>query len=92
MKKILVIFSLLLLFTNAFAQKSGKPNLKALTKEESKKLQNAEYFFTDENYPRALPLFIDLMAAHPDDLYFKFKSGICFRALFAGVGCAKKVE
>lgn len=78
MKRILVIFSLLFLFTSAFAQKSGKPNLKKLSKEESKKLQNAEYFYSDENYQRALPLFLDLMAAHPEELYFKFKSGICY--------------
>ncbi|CAN5318271.1 hypothetical protein BH10BAC1_BH10BAC1_10110 [soil metagenome] len=78
MKKIFVIFSLLLILTNAFAQKSGKPNLKALTKEESKKLQNAEYFYSEENYLRALPLYIDIMTAHPDDLYFKIKSGLCY--------------
>ncbi|MCX6297394.1 MAG: hypothetical protein NTX97_15310, partial [Bacteroidetes bacterium] len=78
MKKILVIFSILLLFTNAFSQKSGKPNLKKLNKEETKKLQNAEFFFTDENYLRALPLFIDLLTAHPEDIYFKYKTGICY--------------
>ena len=78
MKKILVIFSILFLFTSAFAQKSGKPNLKKLSKDESKKLQNAEYFYSEENYQRALPLYIDLMAAHPEELYFKFKSGICY--------------
>ena len=55
-----------------------KPNLKQLSKEEAKKLSDAEYFFTEENYLRALPLFIELMTAHSDDLYFKLKSGICY--------------
>lgn len=78
MKKILVIFSLLFLFIGAFAQKSLKPNLKQLSKEETKKLNDAEYFYTEENYLRALPLFIELMTAHSTDLYLKFKTGICY--------------
>ncbi len=78
MKKILLVFSILFLFSNAFAQKSLKPNTKQLTKEEAKKLDNAEYFFTEGNYQRALPLYIDLMTAHPDDLFFKLKCGISY--------------
>ena len=73
MKKILVIFSLFLFTTFAYAQKSLKPNVKQLSKEDSKKLTDAEYFYSEENYLRALPLFIDLMSAHSNDLYFKFK-------------------
>jgi hypothetical protein len=78
MKKILVIFSVFLISLPAFSQKSGKANLKQLTKEEVKKLESAEYFFSEENYLRALPLYIDLTAAHPEELYFKYKAGICY--------------
>lgn len=78
MKKLLVIFSVLFMFLEVSAQKSGKPNLKKLSKEEIKKYQSAEYFYSEENYLRSLPLFLDLSVAHPEDLYFKFKSGICF--------------
>lgn len=78
MKKTLLVFSILLLFSPAFAQKSLKPNVKALTKEESKKLDDAEYFYSEGNYQRALPLYVDLMTAHSDDLFLKLKSAICF--------------
>lgn len=78
MKKILFAISILFLFSTAFAQKSLKPELKKLTKEEIKKLDNAEFFYSEENYQRALPIFIDLMTAHPEDLYLKLKTAICY--------------
>ncbi len=78
MKKIFLVFSILLLFSNAFAQKSASPNLKQLTKEETKKFDDAEYFYSEGNYRRALPLFIDLMNAHSDDLFFKLRTAICY--------------
>src|SRR3989344_3596387 len=78
MKKILLVFSILFLFSTAFAQKSLKHELKKLTKEEVKKLDNAEFFYSEENYQRALPIFIDLMNAHPEDLYLKLKTSICY--------------
>lgn len=78
MKKLLVVFSILFIFLSASAQKSGKPNLKKLTKEENKKYQDAEYFYSEENCLRALPLYIELMTSHPEELYFKFRSGICY--------------
>ncbi|MFL5762512.1 MAG: hypothetical protein ACJ77K_01140 [Bacteroidia bacterium] len=78
MRKILIILSVLLISQSLFSQKSGKPNLKKLTKEEVKKLESAEYFFSDENYLRALPIYTELVAAHPDELYFKYKAGISY--------------
>ncbi|HEY0030598.1 MAG TPA: tetratricopeptide repeat protein [Bacteroidia bacterium] len=78
MKKILVVFSILLLSLQASAQKSGKPDLKKLSKDEIKKYQTAEYFYSEENYLRALPIFVELMAAHPEDLYFKLISALCY--------------
>nr|MBA3971057.1 hypothetical protein [Bacteroidota bacterium] len=57
MKKLFVVISILFVFLSASAQKSGQPNLKKLTKEEIKKLENAEYFYSEENYLRALPIY-----------------------------------
>ncbi len=78
MKKLILIFSLFLMYSSAFAQKSGKPDLKKLSKEELQIFENAEYFYNEENYLRALPLFIDLMTTHPEYLYFKLRTGICY--------------
>lgn len=60
------------------AQKDISPNLKSLTKEEKKKLESAEFFYGEQNYLRALPGYVQLMDAHPDEPYFKYKAGICF--------------
>lgn len=80
MKKIKVVISLVLLFvsTALIAQKEIIPDLKSLNKEEKKKLESAEYFFSEQNYHRALPLYIQLMTSHPEDLYFKYRSGISY--------------
>ncbi len=67
--------------SESFSQKAGKElavDLKKLNKEEKSKLQAAENFFNEEMYLRALPTYVDLMNAHPADLYFKFRSGICY--------------
>ena len=73
MKKLALIFSLFLVCSSAFAQKSNQPDLKKLSKDELQLSENAEYFYNEQNYLRALPLFIDLMTAHPEDLYFKLR-------------------
>ena len=78
MRKILVFVTISLLTLSTMAQKSGKPDLKKLSKDETKKLESSEYFYSGESYLRALPGFLDLMNAHPEDLYFKYRSGICF--------------
>ena len=78
MKKLALIFSLFLVCSSAFAQKSNQPDLKKLSKDELQLSENAEYFYNEQNYLRALPLFIDLMTAHPEDLYFKLRSGLCY--------------
>ena len=78
MKKILFTFSILFIFSSTFAQKSLKPDLKKLSKEEVKKYDNAELFFSENNYLRALPIFVDLLSAHPEDTYFKLRAAICY--------------
>lgn len=78
MRKTLALIIISILVLSFMVQKGGDPDLKKLSKDEKKKLESAEYFFTSENYLRALPLYVELMNAHPDDTYFKYKSGICF--------------
>lgn len=79
MRKLKVVISLVLLIvcTALMAQKEITPNLKNLNKEEKKKLERAEYFYTEQNFLRALPTYVQLMDAHPEDQYFKYRSGIC---------------
>lgn len=80
MKKIKVVISLVLLIvsTALIAQKEITPNLKSLSKDEKKKLESAEYFFTEQNYQRALPVYLQLLSTYPEDLYYKYRSGICY--------------
>lgn len=83
MKKIFFLnfVSLLLCFTTSLAQKGNgglAVDIKKLNKEEKAKLQVAENFFNQEMYLRALPTYIDLMNAHQSDLYFKYRTGICY--------------
>lgn len=81
MKRIVAIASFLLLVLvlplNA-QKKGGGVDVKKLTKEEKAKLETAEYFYTEQNYIRALPMYFELMTAHPEEVYFKLQSGICF--------------
>jgi hypothetical protein len=81
MKKIVFAISFVLLFISSvtlMAQKDIAPNLKSLSKQDKTKLESAEYFFSEENYLRALPLYMDLMNTYPSELYFKYRTGICF--------------
>lgn len=56
-----------------FAQKDKKKN-----KQEEKWLENAEYFFSEKNYLRALPYYKSLSEAHDDNPYFHLQLGICY--------------
>jgi tetratricopeptide (TPR) repeat protein len=79
MKKLIFLFSLVLLLwapTALIAQKDITPNIKALSKEDKTKLDNAEYFYGEQNYLRALPLYMELMNKYPSELYYKYKTGI----------------
>ncbi len=76
-------FAFILLFivvvvSSLQAQKSSRPSSKKLSTEEVKKFSVAEKFYEEEDYLRALPIYTDLLDAHPDQVYFKLKSGICY--------------
>lgn len=69
----------------AFAQKKQVSAAKKLTKEEQAKFESAEYFFNEQqetgdqqNFLRALPLYVDLMTAYPEESYFIQQSAICY--------------
>lgn len=47
-------------------------------KQEEIWLENAEYFFSEKHYLRALPYYKSLSEAHDDDPYFHFQLGICY--------------
>ena len=41
-------------------------------------LEDAEFYFADGNYLRAIPFYKKLSEAHPDDSYFHLHLGICY--------------
>lgn len=77
---LLLFFLFALMATPIFAQKKGGGiDLKKFTKEEKDQLATAEYFYNDqENYERALPLYVGLMNAHKDIDYLKLRAAICY--------------
>ncbi|MCW3085590.1 MAG: hypothetical protein JWP12_2956 [Bacteroidetes bacterium] len=85
MKKPLLLMLFLLLCTCSamVAQKEIVPNLKGMSSEDKQKLEQAESFYsgqnqqTDPDYLRALPLFQELSVSYPNDIYFKYRTGIC---------------
>ena len=56
------------------AQKQNKKK----ANQEDKWLEDAEYFYSEGNYQRALPLYKRLSESHPDDSYFHFHLGVCY--------------
>ncbi|MDQ3048487.1 MAG: hypothetical protein M3R27_13145, partial [Bacteroidota bacterium] len=81
MRKIISLCAVLLLFAtiSSYGQKNGV-DLKKLSKVEKEKFETAEFFVNDVDpkYLRALPLYLELMNAHPEEEYFKIKAGICY--------------
>lgn len=51
---------------------------KKRTKEEDKWAENAEYYFSEQNYARALPYYKRLAEAHPEEAYYQYQLGICY--------------
>ncbi|HEU4716938.1 MAG TPA: tetratricopeptide repeat protein [Bacteroidia bacterium] len=47
-------------------------------KQEEKWLEDAEYYFEEGDFLRALPLYKNLSDAHPDDAYYHYQLGICY--------------
>src|SRR4051812_15281442 len=47
-------------------------------KQEEKWLEDAEYYYSEQNYLRALPLYKKLSETHPDNPYYHYQLGICY--------------
>ena len=41
-------------------------------------LEDAEYYYEEENYPKALEIFEKLAAANPNDIYYRLMVGILY--------------
>lgn len=76
MKKIILIFIIIITTLIAFAQKKGR-GIK-YTKEEKQELAHAEFLFDERNYILALPIYLKLSKSHPEDIYVTYKTGICY--------------
>ncbi|MEO5642867.1 MAG: hypothetical protein ABIQ40_08790 [Bacteroidia bacterium] len=75
MRRALVLLVVLCCFS-AGLNAQGKDKKK--NKQEEKWLENAEYFFSEKNYLRALPYYKSLSEAHEDNPYFHLQLGICY--------------
>jgi hypothetical protein len=76
MKRILLGILIVLLpgISEVFAQKKAK----GLSKAEEGMLADAEYFYEEGNYLRALPLYVQLANLNSEQLYYKLRAGICY--------------
>jgi hypothetical protein len=75
MRRALILLVALSCFS---AELSAQKNNKKKNKQEENWLENAEYFFSEKNYLRALPYYKELSEAHDDDAYFHLQLGICY--------------
>lgn len=81
LKRYLIVFFLgLFCFSfNVKAQKGViKLDKKKLSPEDELALETAHTFFEEGNYILALPYFQSLNEAHPEDIFFKYKLGVCY--------------
>ena len=68
-------FSLFIFKSQGYAQKD---TLDFSGKSEQDILDEAEFSFSDGNYIRAVPFFQKLLENHPNDVFYKYKLGICY--------------
>ena len=63
-----------------FSQKGSSfgVDLKKLSKEERQKIETAEILYSEASYLRALPLYAEVFNAHQDEVYLKYRTGICY--------------
>jgi tetratricopeptide (TPR) repeat protein len=73
-KFILLQLTVLILSISALAQK----NSVKYNKEEKQELARAEFLFDERNYFLALPIYLKLEKAHPEDIYLTYKAGVCY--------------
>jgi hypothetical protein len=79
----LKIFSIIILLLTVFlsaaeAQKKKNQTGEELSQAEMDLWDDAEYFYEQKNYMRALQGFEQLVKAHPKDAYFNYMAGVCY--------------
>lgn len=52
--------------------------LEKLDKEDRKKYEKADEFFQTEKWEEALEIYKELIDSYPEDLFFKYRAGICY--------------
>ncbi|MEW6470250.1 MAG: carboxypeptidase-like regulatory domain-containing protein [Bacteroidota bacterium] len=82
MKRFLAGLLFLLAFSSVpFAQVKDKnkiPEIVELSPAEEEIFLDAEYFFSEGNYLRAVPLYLQLIDKYPQEAFFKYRAGICY--------------
>ena len=74
MKKIIILLVSLIPFTSqALVIFQDR-----ISKDDQNKISIAEDFFEADNFSNATPIFESVLAKYPENLYFKFKLGICY--------------
>jgi hypothetical protein len=72
-RTLFLLFISLFVVHSASGQKKKKPS-----KAQQDLFGNAEYFFDNEEYIRALPFYQQLAESDPTNAYYKYKKGICY--------------
>ncbi|MBI3501907.1 MAG: PD40 domain-containing protein [Bacteroidetes bacterium] len=76
MKKIFLIAVLLNITTASFSQEVADPKVKK--PDYHALFGNAEKFFQDENYPKALELYLQLVEQNQNNANWNYKVGVCY--------------
>jgi len=72
MKRFVLLLQVVLLLCPLAAGAQGK------SKDVDELLGDAEYFFEQKNYLRALPLYKQVLAIEPDNVIVKYRLGVCY--------------
>lgn len=76
------VVCMLVFCTDALAQKKGGGDQPEITTPigaaEQSILDDAEYFFENDNYLRALPLYLKLIDKYPNEPFYRYRAGICY--------------
>ena len=75
MKRILLLMTLILVASSIFAK--ADMITRSWRKSQSDSLKIAEIMFEEQNFVQALSLYEPILQEHPDELYLKYKTGIC---------------
>ncbi|HVA99552.1 MAG TPA: tetratricopeptide repeat protein [Bacteroidia bacterium] len=78
MRKIFLLILLICLSNSLLSFGQSKKHSKKHAQSESNLLDEAEYFFEGQDYLRALPVYLKLIAIDSAEPYYKEQAGICY--------------